>query len=247
MFLIIIFISLIILGVYITLWIVARKHPDSTIGKFFSRLQEAMEEHYIRKRDEKEKIRADWEKRKAQKKEFKAKHPWFCMFKNLMIFILVVGLVFGLPVFAYKKIALDYTGTYAKDRFIYDSDEGLCMLVTYYPEYRTGDEKGFALAHLPFNALGFPLKSGIDKRKGNDIADSKEILDSFQTKSTWGGSGLLSILSLLLGAESGSSNSFDIGKHGKYFIIDGRNLDYEKLSNLFDESDKSHFLNNQFY
>lgn len=103
MYLIIIFISLIILGVYITLWIVARKHPDSTIGKFFSRLQEAMEEHYIKKSEEKEKIRADYEKRKAQKREAKAKHPWFYMFKNLMIFILVVGLVFGLPIFAYKK------------------------------------------------------------------------------------------------------------------------------------------------
>ncbi len=228
-----------ILGVYITLWIVARKHPDSTIGKFFSRLQEAMEEHYIKKREEKEKIRADWENHKVQKRETKAKHPWFYMFKNLMIFILVVGLVFGLPVFAYKKFVLDYSGTYAKDRFIYDSDEGLCMLVTYYPEYRTGDEKGFALAHLPFSALGFPLKSGIDKRKGNDIADLKEILDSFQTKSTWGGSGLLSILSQLLGAESGSSNSFDIGKHGKYFIIDGRNLDYEKFDALFDEKPKN--------
>ena len=222
MFLIIIFISLIILGVYITLWIVARKHPDSTIGKFFSRLQEAMEEHYIKKREEKEKIRADYENRKAQKKEFKAKHPWFCMFKNVLGWLLCISLIFVLPLCAYKKFALDYTGTYAKDRFIYDSDEGLCMLVTYYPEYRTGEEKGFALAHLPVTALGFPLESGIDKRKGNDIADSKEILDSFQTKSTWGGSGLLSILSLLLGAESGSSNSFDIGKHGKYFIIDGR-------------------------
>lgn len=240
-------ILLIILGVYTTLWIISRKHPESKLGKFFSRLDAAMKEHYADQRDKREKFKADWEKYKAQKREAKAKHPWFHMFKSLMNFILIVGLVFGLPVFAYKKIALDYTGTYAKDRFIYDSEEGLCMLVTYYPEYRTGDEKGFALAHLPFSALGFPLKSGIDKRKGNDIADSKEILDSFQTKSTWGGSGLLSILSQLLGAESGSSNSFDIGKHGKYFIIDGRNLDYEKLSNLFDESDKSHFLNNQFY
>ena len=131
------FLFLIILGIVSIPSIVAYMNPESEIGKFFKKLKE------------------DWEKRKAQKKEAKAKHPWFYMFKNLMIFILVVGLVFGLPVFAYKKIALDYTGTYAKDRFIYDSDEGLCMLVTYYPEYRTGDEKGFALAHLPVTAWVF--------------------------------------------------------------------------------------------
>ncbi|MBQ4237402.1 MAG: hypothetical protein II716_11265, partial [Treponema sp.] len=216
--------------------IISRKHPESKLGKFFSRLDAAMKEHYADQRDKREKFKADWEKYKAQKREAKAKHPWFHMFKSLMNFILIVGLVFGLPVFAYKKFALDYNGTYAKDRFIYDSDEGLCMLVTYYPEYRTGDEKGFAVAHLPPSALFFPFGFLSEKkeRKGNDIADSKEVLEAFQTKSTWGGSGLLSILSQLLGTESGSTNSFDIGKHGKYFIIDGRNLDYEKFAAQFD-------------
>ncbi len=196
-------IFLIISGILITVFIVSQKHSDSKIGKFFNKLNPVMAECETNQCEESEKY-------EAQKRETKANHPWFYMFKNLMIFILVVGLVFGLPVFAYKKFALDYNGTYAKDRFIYDSDEGLCMLVTYYPEYRTGDAKGFAVAHLPLSALGFPIASGIEKRKGNDIADSKEVLDSFQTKSTWGGSGLLSILSQLLGAESGSTNSFDI-------------------------------------
>ena len=225
-------ICLIISGVLITVFIVSQKHSDSKIGKFFNRLNPVMAECETNQCEKRE-------KREAQKREAKAKHPWFYMFKNLLIFILIVGLVFGLPVFAYKKILLDYNGTYAKDRFIYDSEEGLCMLVTYYPEYRTGGEKGFAVTHLPPSALFFPfglLSSNDRERKGYDISDSKKILEAFQTKSTWGGSGLLSILSQLLGTESGSANSFDIGKHGKYFIIDGRNLDldYEKFAEQFD-------------
>lgn len=219
-------IFLIISGVLITVFIVSQKHSDSKIGKFFNKLNPVMAECETNQCEESE-------KRKAQKREAKAKHPWFYMFKKLLILILIIGL----PLFAYKKFALDYSGTYAKDRFIYDSEEGLCMLVTYYPEYRKGDEKGFAVTHLPPSALFFPfglLSSNDRERKGYDISDSKKILEAFQTKSTWGGSGLLSILSQLLGTESGSTNSFDIGKHGKYFIIDGRNLDYEKFAAQFD-------------
>lgn len=221
-----IILSILFLGVSITLLIVSIKYPESELGKFFKNLFSAGTECMVKRQEESE-------KRKAQKREAKAKHPWFYMFKKLLILILIIGL----PLFAYKKFALDYSGTYAKDRFIYDSEEGLCMLVTYYPEYRKGDEKGFAVTHLPPSALFFPfglLSSNDRERKGYDISDSKKILEAFQTKSTWGGSGLLSILSQLLGTESGSVNSFDIGKHGKYFIIDGRNLDYEKFAAQFD-------------
>ncbi len=116
--------------------------------------------------------------------------------------------------FAYKKLMLDYDGKYATDRLTYSDEYGFCMLITYYPTYQRGSAKGFAITHIPFGAL-FTQEFQANKY-GNDITDSKDMLDTYQLLATWGDNSLVDSLTKVFSDSKMSTKSLDIGNHGKY-------------------------------
>jgi len=143
-------------------------------------------------------------------------------FSTLLCLILIICA--GL--FAYKKIMLDFDGKYATDRVIYTDEYGFCTLITYYPSYQKGNAKGIAVTHIPFGAL-FTEKVQANKY-GNDTADSKDMLDAYQLLATWADNDLVDSLTKSLLSDSGmSTKSFNIGNHGKYFIINAKDMGYE--------------------
>lgn len=99
------------------------------------------------------------------------------------------------------------------------------MLITYYPPYQKGNAKGFAVTHIPFGAL-FTEKVQANKY-GNDTADSKDMLDAYQLLATWGDNDLVDSLTKSLSSSEISTKSLDIGNHGKYFILNAKDLGYE--------------------
>lgn len=168
--------------------------------------------------------------------------------KKLGVFFKVVLIIFFIVaagLFIYKSSMLDFDGKYATDRLIYSREHGFCILITHYPRYRKGDSKGFAITHIPFGAL-FTEEIQTDKN-GNDPSDSKEILniyqlfaiigdndliDSFsneildenQSPAFIGNTDLADSLVKSLSTSVMSSRSFDIEKHGKYFVIEAKDL-----------------------
>ena len=120
---------------------------------------------------------------------------------------------------------LDFDGVYATDRLVYSDEYGFCMLITYYPHYQKGNAKGFAVTHIPFGAL-FTEKVQANKY-GNDTADSKDMLDVYQLLATWGDNDLVDSLAKSLSSSEISTKSLDIGNHGKYFILNAKDLGYE--------------------
>lgn len=142
----------------------------------------------------------------------------FGFFKTLCCVILIVCTLS----LVYKKTMLDYSGEYAKKRLIYDTDCGFCLLITYYPQYRGEDSKGFVVTNIPsedlVEALFEPLFE-VDKtdRYGNNIADSKDLLDSYQILATLGDNALVDSLAKLFLDSKISTRSIQIGKYGNYF------------------------------
>lgn len=127
--------------------------------------------------------------------------------------------------FAYKKIMLDFDGTYATDRLVYSDEYGFCMLITYYPSYQKGNAKGFAVTHIPFGAL-FTEKVQADKNR-NDMADSKDTLEVYQSLATWADNDLVDSLTKSLSSSEISTKSLDIGNHGRYFVLHAKDVGYE--------------------
>lgn len=143
------------------------------------------------------------------------------IFSRLLCLILIVCA--GL--FAYKKIMLDFDGTYATDRLVYIDEYGFCMLITYYPPYQKGNAKGFVITHIPFGAL-FTEKVQADKN-GNDMADSKDALEVYQSLATWANNDLVDSLTKSISDSKISSKSLEIGNHGRYFVLHAKDVGYE--------------------
>ncbi len=141
--------------------------------------------------------------------------------KSFIIFLVVLFLILGSALFAYKKLALDYNGRYANDRIVYTKDFGFCMLVTYHPELRSEDSKGYAIVRIPPAALLMPVvtKDFKQKRLEEDPANSEDMKNAYNRKTLFGDSEFFNALANLLGSET---KSYDIGKYGKYLILDAR-------------------------
>lgn len=142
-------------------------------------------------------------------------------FSTLLFIVLIVCV--GL--FAYKKIMLDFDGTYATDRLTYSDEYGFCMLITYYPNYQKGNAKGFAITHIPFGALFTEIVQA--NKYGNDTADSKDMLDTYQLLASYGDNDLVDYFAKTLSDSGISTKSIDIGNHGKYFVLSAKYMGYE--------------------
>lgn len=200
---------------------------------FFNGLREQMKAHLekVKQQKSEEKLRTEFKKRETeskmsgninnQEKVIVVKKGGFFSTLLCLILIICVGL------FAYKKIMLDYDGTYATDRLTYTDEYGFCMLITYYPSYQKGNAKGFAVTHIPFAALF--TKEVQASKYGNDRADSKEMLYAYQLLATWGDNDLIDSLTKSLSDSVMSTKSLDIGNHGKYFILNAKDVGYENL------------------
>ena len=142
---------------------------------------------------------------------------------------------------------LDYDGKYATERIVYTEEYGFCMLITYYPDYHSGDAKGFAVTNIPFEALFSEavqlFREGMDGmyRERIDTANSKELLDSYQMLATLGDNALVDSLSKLFLDSNISTRSIQIGKYGNYFAITAKNIGYvnskDNPSNRYSASD----------
>jgi len=205
---------------------------------FFNGLREQMKAHLekVKQQKSEEKLRTEFKRRETeskmagninnQEKVIVVKKGGFFSTLLCLILIICVGLL------AYKKIMLDYNGTYATDRLTYTDEYGFCMLITYYPSYQKGNAKGFAVTHIPFAAL-FTEEVQASKY-GNDSADSKEMLYAYQLLATWGANDLIDSLTKSLSDSVMSTKSLDIGNHGKYFILNAKNIGYENLDFIRD-------------
>lgn len=142
---------------------------------------------------------------------------------KFFLLILIVLLTICAGLFTYKKIALDYNGRYANDRLIYTKDFGLCMLVTYHTENLEGDAKGYAIVRIPPAALLMPIatKNFKEERLENDPSNSEDMFRAYQLSATIGDNDFVDKLSKFFGSDKGTK-SYDIGNHGKYFILDAK-------------------------
>lgn len=152
-------------------------------------------------------------------------------FRPLLCFLLI--LVICISPFAYKKAFIDYDGEYATERLIYTEEYGFCQLITYYPNYHSGNAKGFAITNIPFGAL-FTEEVRVSKN-GNDTADSKEMLDSYQILATLGDNAFVDSLAKIFSDDAKkTTRSIQIGKYGKYFAITADDMDYENPLDFLD-------------
>lgn len=187
--------------------------------------------------------------------------PWF---RHLMLvllsilgrlYLVVLILCICITPFVYKKTILDYDGKYATDRLVYTEEYGFCMLITYYPDYHSGDAKGFAVTNIPFEAL-FSEKIQLQYRTtllGNtktwyrgyesDIADSKEMLDSYQMLATLGDNALVDSLAKLFLDSKISTRSIQISKYGNYFATKFDDfISKSNSKNSYEETDAKDLL-----
>lgn len=136
------------------------------------------------------------------------------LFVALLCFILIVASC----LFAYKKILLDFNGTYATARLTYTDEYGFCLLTTYYPSYQEGNAKGFAVINIPLENL--ITNQDWETKYGSNTTDSKEMLETYQLHADWENKPLAKLLS----GTALSPKSSEIGKHGKYFIINAKDF-----------------------
>lgn len=146
-------------------------------------------------------------------------------FIGLLSFCLVIGLILIIAGFTYKKTMLDFDGRYATDRISYNDEYGFYMLITYHPEYRTGNSKGFAIVHIPFTAL-FTERVQANKN-GNDFADSEDSLQEYKILATVGDNDIVDSISKMLSSSTVSTKSYSVGNNGQYFIVTAAKMGYE--------------------
>lgn len=133
----------------------------------------------------------------------------------LTILICLILITIG-GFFAYKTLMIDFDGEYASGRLVYTTTEGFCMLITYHPEYRTGNTKGFAVTNIPFITLF--TQAAQAHNYCNAAADSKEMLNLYK---------VLSLGSVVDASIAG----IDIGNKGKYFALSENGIN-KSLENL---------------
>lgn len=139
------------------------------------------------------------------------KHSFFGGFLS---FIIIICLLAAGGIFAFKKLMVDYTGTYATDRLTYTDEYGICLLITYHPQYQKGNAKGYAITHISVEDL---ISGKYNSNHSNDTADSEDLMYSYQLLASYADNDLVNSFSTLL--TNNSTKSFDIGNNGKYFLL----------------------------
>jgi hypothetical protein len=157
-----------------------------------------------------------------------------CLSKILLLILIVVGIAFG-----YKKLAVDRNGTYATQRLTYNDEYGFCVLVSYHPQYRTGNSNGFAIVNIPFQALfdinrvnralrahdsdEDPLFDGVTRW----LSDNKNLYTSYKLIATYGDNNLIDSLAKLFSDEiQMSTKSYPVGNKGNYFILQASDVGF---------------------
>lgn len=137
-------------------------------------------------------------------------------FRKLFLIVLAV-FVFCPTILSCTKSTkgfINYDGKYATDKVVYSYEHGYCLLITYYPNYRYGNAKGFAVTHIP-------LKAGFTRLmiNGDDAADSKDLFEAYRLIATLGDNDLVNMLVKMLYDSEATTKSYDIGNNGRYFVI----------------------------
>ncbi len=135
-------------------------------------------------------------------------------FGGFLSFIIIICLLAAGGIFAFKKLVVDYTGTYATDRLTYTDEYGICLLITYHPQYQKGNAKGYAITHISVEDL---ISGKYNSNHSNDTADSEDLMYSYQLLASYADNDLVNSFSTLL--TNNSTKSFDIGNNGKYFLL----------------------------
>ena len=139
--------------------------------------------------------------------------------------LLCIIILLALGMYAYKRAVIDCNGKFASGRLIYSKEYGLCILITYHPEYRNHDAKGFALTSISYKPILNGTIRGSTYR--NSTVDSEELLNEYKTLSIYGGSGALTDALLKFVTNSSfTTESFDIDSYGKYFIYSLRDAEF---------------------
>lgn len=135
-------------------------------------------------------------------------------FGGCLSFIIIICLLAAGGIFAFKKLLVDYNGTYATDRLTYTEEYGICLLITYHPQYQKGNAKGYAITHISVEDL---ISGKYNSNHSYDTADSEDLMYSYQLLASYADNDLVNSFSTLL--TNNSTKSFDIGSNGKYFLL----------------------------
>ena len=141
--------------------------------------------------------------------------------KSFLKFILIVCIFTVGGFYGYKKLALDVDGDCATRRLVHTEEYGFCLLISYYPQYLSGDTKGVAVTNIPFFAL-FTEKVrddrfGLDENLLAKNLDA-EILGRLFSALFFG----MDFDTKLL-----QTDGVSVGKYGKYLVISAKELAYE--------------------
>ncbi len=141
-----------------------------------------------------------------------------CLSKILLLILVIVGLGFG-----YKKLIADYDGTYATQRLTYTDEYGICLLVSYHPQYRTGNSNGFAIVHIPFKAL-LDFEEISKTRKD---CDDEDMYTNYQMLAKYGDNAIVDSLAKLFSDEiKMSTRPYQVGSNGNYFILQASDVGF---------------------
>lgn len=135
-------------------------------------------------------------------------------FRKLFLIVLAVFVLCPILLSCTKSTSINYDGKYATDRVVYSYEHGYCLLITYYPNYRYGNAKGFAVTHIPLTSAFTRLIIN-----GDDAADSKDLFEAYQLLATLGDNDLVNMLVKMLYDSEATTKSYDIGNNGRYFVI----------------------------
>ena len=170
-------------------------------------------------RDAQQKLRQAEEAAEAERlQRIMPKQRSGCLSKILLLILVIVGLGFG-----YKKLIADYDGTYATQRLTYTDEYGICLLVSYHPQYRTGNSNGFAIVHIPFKAL-LDFEEISKTRKD---CDDEDMYTSYQMLAKYGDNAIVDSLAKLFSDEiKMSTRPYQVGSNGNYFILQASDIGF---------------------
>lgn len=178
----------------------------------------------VKKEKAKQKVKEEKEAEKIEKEIENAQYvdvvnmPYFekrpsFFFTRLLSFILVVAIIAGGMLFFQKKTYFDYKGTYAYSTLTYSDVYGLTVLISYKPEYQTGDAEGFAITHIDLYQIDqFSRDAYEPPANSRDLTGAYTLLGSLFKMGDWP-EWVLKLADLNLKAKN-------VGNNGKYFVID---------------------------
>ena len=152
------------------------------------------------------------ENAETKKKAFKP----FRILLGLIEAVLLLCILAAAALFAYKKIAVDYSGSYARDRLVYTKEYGFCLLIEYHPEYRVGKSNGFAVVRIPWNKIFSQDYQA--KKDGKDSADSEELYSAYKLYAIAGDNTIADSIVRIFNSKA-STISRPVGSYGNYVII----------------------------